>query len=64
MRYFQRIRFVLLSLATLLLPGQLAFALPAVTEIDFQPVGVQIQRLQEALEYLGEPLPDEITASL
>lgn len=64
MRYFQRIRFVLLSLATLLLLGPLAFALPAVTEIDFQPVGVHIQRLQEALEYLGEPLPDEITASL
>ena len=34
-------------------------ALPLVFDIDYQPVGVHVQRLREALKYLGEPLSPE-----
>ncbi|MEO2049462.1 MAG: CehA/McbA family metallohydrolase [Pirellulales bacterium] len=39
-------------------------ALPMVTDIDFQPVGVHVQRLREALDYLGEPLSEKQVESL
>ena len=54
----------LLTLALVVLPVHLALALPEVTEIDFQPVAVHIERLQEALDYLGEPLSDETKNAL
>ena len=40
-------------------PFSLANELPAVRGIDFQPVGVHVKRLREALELLGEPLSAE-----
>ena len=36
-----------------------AQTLPLVLDTDFQPIGVHVQRLQEALHYLGEPLSQE-----
>ncbi len=41
-----------------------ANALPQVTGIDYQPVGVHLQRLQEAMAYLGEPLSEETLDTL
>jgi len=38
--------------------------LPAVQDIDFQPVGVHVNRLREALDYLGEPLSTKAAALL
>ncbi|MCA9231597.1 MAG: CehA/McbA family metallohydrolase [Planctomycetales bacterium] len=41
-----------------------ATELPSVSGIDFQPVGVHVNRLREALDYLGEPLPAEAASLL
>jgi hypothetical protein len=50
----------LASLALLLcLGGRLAAAdLPHVTQVELQPLAAQVQRLVEALDYIGAPLPE------
>ena len=48
---------VLLCMTVVLVTA--AQALPLVFDIDYQPVGVHIKRLREALDYLGEPLSAE-----
>ncbi|NOZ41070.1 MAG: CehA/McbA family metallohydrolase [Planctomycetes bacterium] len=55
---------VTLALGVSLLDISKANALPKVTDIDFQPVGVQLQRLQEAMAYLGEPFSEETVDAL
>src|SRR5260370_16767611 len=41
------------------LPGRSAAAeLPKVAKVELQPLAAQVQRLVEALDYLGAPLPE------
>ncbi|NOY41782.1 MAG: CehA/McbA family metallohydrolase [Planctomycetes bacterium] len=47
-----------------LLTSPPAQALPQVSDIDYQPVSVHVQRLREALQYLGQPVSDEIAKQL
>src|SRR5690242_4527038 len=43
----------------LMLPASLPAAdLPQVKKVDFQPLAAQAKRLADALEYLGNPLPE------
>src|SRR5262249_31867044 len=43
----------------LALPASLPAAdLPKVTKVDFQPLAAQVKRLLDALDYLGNPLPE------
>jgi hypothetical protein len=41
-----------------------AETLPIVTNVDYQPLGAQVLRVLEALEFLGDPLPAAETAEL
>jgi hypothetical protein len=38
--------------------------LPKVDEVEFQPLSAQVRRLTEALDLLGQPLPDSVQAKL
>ena len=38
--------------------------LPVVADVEFQPLSAQVRRVAEALELLGEPLPDAVRARL
>jgi len=59
-RLLMSVLFLLLGVAA----ASKASAIPAVQGIDFQPVGVHVSRLREALDYLGEPLSVEASALL
>ncbi len=37
---------------------------PLVTGVDLQPVGAQVRRISDALDYLGQPLPSETRNAL
>jgi len=39
-------------------------ALPVVTDVEVQPLVVQVRRLTQSLELLGSPLPDSVRAEL
>ncbi len=38
--------------------------LPLVSNVEYQPLAAQVQRVVEALDYLGEPLPASEKAEL
>ncbi len=38
--------------------------IPLVTGVDVQPVGAQVRRISDALDYLGQPLPPETRKAL
>lgn len=42
----------------------LAQQIPLVTGVDLQPVGAQVRRIADALDYLGQPLPAETRKAL
>jgi len=49
---------------SVMMPTACGEDLPVVTGVDAQPLGVQVQRVMEALEYLGDPLGAETRARL
>ena len=58
----KRLIFVCLLLAS---PAALLAAdVPVVENVELQPLVAQVNRLTEALDVLGEPLPDEVQTAL
>ena len=53
-----------LFLALALLGAEAFAALPPVVEVEGQPLAANIERLMQALDYLGAPLPAETRAGL
>ena len=61
--FLKRIAFCLFALHLGITSLQSA-PLPLVKDVDWQPVRAQVQRLVQALEYLGVPLGDQTKAEL
>src|SRR5262245_51245750 len=59
-------RFILPTALTLALSFPLAAAdpPPVVTDIDFQPLSANAERVEKTLEFLGAPLPKETSQAL
>ena len=55
-------RFAFLSLA--FAPLLLAEPLPVITSIDLQPLQAQVLRVAQALQLVGEPLPEDVVQAL
>src|SRR4051812_50122777 len=53
----------LLAVLALARPGR-ADDLPAVADVEFQPLAAQVRQVVEALEMLGQPLPEAARARL
>lgn len=57
----------ILTLACLLASGHVLRAqdgVPLVSEVEGQPLGANVKRLIDALEYLGSPLPEDLSKKL
>ncbi len=49
---------------TLLATSSLAAPIPVVPGVEWQPLAAQVRRVLEAMEYIGSPVPPEISAKL
>ncbi|YCM42994.1 CehA/McbA family metallohydrolase [Verrucomicrobiaceae bacterium 227] len=64
MTFFRKVRFVAMVGALVAGAARAEPVIPLVTEVAVQPLSLQVQRLGEALDYLGNPLTAEEKADL
>ena len=61
-----KMRFLALALVVLLIScfARAADPLPIVSKVAVQPLAAHVKQLTEALDYLGNPLPEEVKTKL